>query len=73
MITLTQVKSALVSAVIAAVLGVAGYILSVGDIFKIDVHSLSNVAALSALVAFVSLVKSAGTTPAGTFMGAKVK
>ena len=77
MITLTQIKSALVSAGIAAVLGVAGYILSVGDIFLIDIRGLSNVAVLSFLTAFVtvvSLIKSAGTTRAGNFAGAiKVK
>lgn len=76
MITLTQVKSALVSAGIAAVLGVAGYILSVGDIFQIDIRGLSNVAVLSFLTAFVtvvSLIKSAGTTRAGTFAGVQIK
>ena len=71
-ITLTNLKSALVSGVITGVLGVAGYIIGVGDIFKLDVHTLVNVGALAALTTIVSLVKSFLTTPAGNFAGVVV-
>lgn len=70
----TKVKSALVSAAITAVLAIAGYIIGVGDVFNIDVHALVNVASLSALTAFVSLVKSFFTTDNNNFAGVvKVK
>ena len=65
-----NVKSALVSAAITAVLTGAGYIIGVGDVFNLDVHALVNVVSLSALTAFVSLVKSFFTTPSGDFVGA---
>lgn len=65
-----KVKSAIVSAVITAVLAVAGYIIGVGDVFNIDVHALVNVASLSTLTAFVSLIKAFFTTDRGNFAGA---
>jgi hypothetical protein len=67
--TWTQVRSALVSGVITAVLAGAGYIIGVGDIFGLNFHSLANVTAISFLVAIVSLVKAVLTTPAGNFAG----
>ena len=69
-ITFVQVKSALVSGVITAVLATAVSIIGVGDVFKLDVHSLANVFARSALTAIVSFIKSILTTPAGNFVGA---
>lgn len=66
---LTNVKSALVSALITAVLAGAGYIIGVGNVFTIDVHALVNVLSLSALTALVSLLKALGTTPSGSFIG----
>lgn len=66
---LQKIKSALVSGVLTAILAGAGYVLSVGDIFKVDVHSLSNVLALSLLTAIVSLIKSFSTTNEGNFIG----
>lgn len=70
----TKIKSALVSALITAILAAAGYVIGVGDIFKIDVHAFINVFSLSALTALVSLIKSFFTTTAGNFAGAvKVK
>jgi hypothetical protein len=64
-----NVKSALVSALITAVLAIAGYIIGVGNIFEIDVHAMANVGALSALTAIVSIVKSFLTTSSGNFVG----
>lgn len=69
-ITWTNVKSALVSALITAVLATATYILGLGDVFKIDVHALINVISLSALTALVSIIKSFLTTSSGNFVGA---
>lgn len=69
-ITTTNVKSALVSAFLTACLALAGYVIGVGDIFKIDVHAFANVGALSLLTAVVSIIKSFLTTPSGNFVGA---
>jgi len=72
--TITNIKSALVSGVITGVLGIAVYIIGVGDIFNLDVRTLANVGVLSALTTIVSLIKSLLTTSAGNFVGAvKVK
>lgn len=65
----TNIKSALVSALLTAILAIAGYIIGVADVFKIDVHALINVGALSALTAIVSLIKSFLTTDGGKFVG----
>lgn len=67
---ITNIKSAFVSAFLTAVLALAMYVLGVGDVFKLDIHALVNVGALSALTAIVSLIKSFLTTSAGNFVGA---
>lgn len=69
-LNITQVKSAIVSGVLTAILGAAGYIIGVGDVFAIDVHALTNVTALAFLTTVVSLVKSLLTTSQGNFIGA---
>lgn len=69
----TSIKSALVSGVITGILGIAGYIIGVGDIFKLDVHTLLNVGALAALTTVVSLIKAGLTTDRGTIAGVQVK
>lgn len=68
-----QIKSALISGLLMGFLGVAGYIVSVGDVFKLDIHALVNVLVLSILTTLVSLIKSGLTTTSGTFAGIKVK
>jgi hypothetical protein len=68
-----SLKSALVSGVITGILGVAGYIIGVGDVFALDVHTLVNVAALSGLTTVVSLIKAGLTTNTGTLGGIKIK
>ena len=68
----SNVSSAVVSGVITGVLGIAGYIIGVGDVFNLDVHTLLNVGALSALTAVVSLIKSLLTTNSGTVAGIQV-
>jgi len=69
-INLTQLKSALVSGVLTAILAGIGYIVGLGDIFAIDVHALVNVIALSFGTAIVSLIKALLTDNDGAFVGA---
>lgn len=66
----TNVKSALVSGVLTAVLAGAMYVIGVGNVFAINVHSLVNVVALGLLTSIVSLIKSLLTTDKGNFLGA---
>lgn len=66
----TKIKSALVSLSLAGILAGALYILGIGNIFQIDIHSLLNVIAIAVLVGIVSLIKSGGTTKKGNFAGA---
>ena len=68
----TNIKSAIVSGIITGILGMAGYIIGVGDIFKIDVHSILNVGAISALTVIVSLIKASLTTPQGNIAGTSI-
>jgi len=66
-----DVKSALVSGLLTMVLAMAGYLIGVGDVFAIDVKTLVNVGALSALTAIVSVTKSFLTSNStGKFAGA---
>lgn len=64
-----NIKSSLISALLTAILATAGYVIGVGNVFSIDVHALVNVAALSALTAIVSLLKSFLTDQQGNFAG----
>jgi len=70
--TYTNIKSAFVSGIITGILGMAGYIIGVGDIFKIDVHTILNVGAISALTVIVSLIKASLTTPIGQLAGTSI-
>lgn len=70
--TTTNIKSALMSIVIAVVLAVFGYIIGIGDVFKIDLHVLINSGAMAFFIGVVSLLKSSNTTDTGHFMGVKV-
>ncbi len=71
--TITSLKSALVSTVLMAVITVAGYIIGLGDIWKIDVHTLINLGVVSLLTGLVSLIKNYLTTENGTVAGLQVK
>tara|TARA_R110000868_G_scaffold409745_1_gene695862 strand:+ start:1524 stop:1859 length:336 start_codon:yes stop_codon:yes gene_type:complete len=64
-----NVKSALMSAVITAILGGAGYIIGVGSVFNLNIHSLVNIVSLSFLTAIVSLLKAFLTTQEGKLVG----
>ncbi len=67
------IKSALISGLITGIIGVAGYIMGVGDLWKLDVHALLNVFAMSALTSIVSLVKAAMTKEDGTVAGTNLQ
>lgn len=73
MIMLTNLKSAFVSGLLMAVLGAATYFLQLGDVFKVDVHSLANIVALAFATAIVSFVKSSLTSDSGTFAGIQIR
>lgn len=64
-----NVKSALTSAILAVILGISGYIIGIGDLWQIDVHSLINIGTMSFLVSIVSLLKSFLTDNKGDFAG----
>lgn len=69
-ITWKDVRGALISGIIMGVIAVAGYIVSVGDLWKIDKHTLVNTFSISGLTAIVSIVKSFLTDSKGRFLGA---
>lgn len=69
MITLTSIKSALVSTLLMAVLTVGTYIVSVGDVFNLNYHTITNLFVLSLVTGIVSLLKSILTDESGTFAG----
>lgn len=65
----TNVKSALVSTALMALVSGGIYIIGLGDVFKIDAHSLTNIVAMSLLTGLVSLIKNLLTTTDGKFAG----
>lgn len=67
------IKSALISALLMAVLSMAGYVIGLGDVFKVDTKILINTGVISLLTGLVSLLKSLGTSKNGTFAGIKIK
>ncbi len=69
----TSIKSAIVSGIITGVLGIAGYIIGVGSVFNLDLHSLVDVAALSALTTVVSLLKAGLTSDSGNIAGTSIR
>lgn len=71
-VTKTNIKSAVMSVVLTAVLGMAAYIVGIGDVFNIDIHSLANIGALAFLNGLISLCKAFLTTSEGNLAGVKV-
>ena len=66
-------KDFLGALVVAFIIGIGatiGYILKIGDIFAIDVHSMTNVFALSVLGGIGQFISSLFTTSKGNFAGA---
>ena len=68
-INLTTIKSALISSLLSAVGAMAGYVVGLGDVFKVEWQALVNIGILTILVGVVSLVKSVGTNSRGEFAG----
>jgi len=68
-----DVKSALVSGVIMALVVVISEILVVGDIFSLDWMLLANTAVIAFLTVIVSFLKSLLTTKEGMIAGVKIK
>ena len=64
-----NIKSALVSGLIMAIITVGSIVISSGDIFSLDMKSLANAGVISFLTAIVSFVKSLLTTQNGNFVG----
>lgn len=65
-----NVKSALVTGILTAVLAIAVYLVSLGDVYKANTHDLVNVGSLALLTTLISLIKSFLTTSDGKFLGA---
>ncbi len=61
--------SAFVYALLIAVIDILAYVISLGDVFKIDSHELINVGVLSLAVGLSSLLKNLLTTNSGKFAG----
>ncbi len=65
----TNFKSAFVFAVLTAFVAVIVYILGLGDVFKIDGHTITNIGVMALLNGVLSLLKSFLTTDTGKFLG----
>lgn len=68
-LSIGNIKSALVSAFVTALLGMAGYVIGLNDVYNINIHSLVNIGVLSLLTAIVSLLKNFLTSNNGEFLG----
>ncbi len=69
----TNLKSALISAMLMALIGIITYVLGVGNIFDLDFHSLLNIGVIAFLTGLVSYFKSSMTTSTGTFGGVQIR
>jgi hypothetical protein len=65
----TNIKSAIISTVLTAILAMAVYVVSLNDIFVINLHTLINIGSISLLTGIISLIKSFLTTDTGRFLG----
>ncbi len=65
----TDIKSAVVTVVLTAVLAGIGYVIGIGDVFSVDIHTLTNIVSLSLLTGVVSIIKALLTTKSGNFVG----
>lgn len=64
-----NIKSALVSTFLMAIIAMAGYAVGVGNIFKLDTHALVNSGVMAFLTGLISLIKSWLTDYNGKFLG----
>ena len=65
----TNCKSALVYGLLSAILAMSLYAISIGDVFKLDLHALINSGVFGLLAVLVSLIKNLLTTNQGNFLG----
>lgn len=65
----TNVKSAVVSGLLTALLAMAMYVIGLGDVFAINTKEITNIGAMALITSIVSLLKSLLTTDDGKFMG----
>lgn len=68
-LTKTNIQSALVTVLLTAILSGAVYVVGLGDIFKIDTHTLINIGAISFLNGIITLIKLFLTSDKGNFLG----
>ena len=66
----TNIKSGLISAVIASIIAVGILIISNGSVFNLDYHAVVNTAVITFIA---SIIKALGTSPQGTFAGVSIK
>lgn len=64
-----SLKGALVSTLLMAILGVLGYVVGLGDVYKIDLHALVNVGVMSLSTGIISLIKNFLSDNKGVFAG----
>lgn len=76
-ITFINVQSALVSAVIAALIAVGFLVVQNGDVYNLDWRAISNVGAIAMIASLVKALGTVsapnGTVPMGTFAGVQVR
>ncbi len=68
-ISLTNLKSAIVFAILTAVVAMMIYVIGLGDIFLVDTRTIVNIGAMSLLNGILSLLKSFLTNANGEFLG----
>ena len=64
-----DVLSALVSAIIGGIFAMGVYVLKIGNIFSIDIHSMINVGAIALITGIVALIQAFLTTSDGNVVG----
>lgn len=64
-----SVKRAAISMLLMAIVAGAVYVIGLGDVFAVNIHSLVNIVSISLLTGFVSLVNSLFTTNDNKFLG----
>jgi len=64
-----NIRSAITSVLLTAVLGLLMYVVGVGDVWKIDFHSVVNIFSIAIATGLVSLIKNFLTTDKGQFLG----
>lgn len=65
----TNIKSAIIYAILTAVAAMLAYIIGLGDIFAISIKPLVNIGVLSLAVGILSIIKNLLTTDEGRFLG----